>query len=124
MDDIVTHYKFALKLLKTKIFSKKYISKKLILTQCLQDSGKNVSAFYFQGMSIWIKLTSVVWRGDWFGGETGLAGRLVWRGDWFGGETGLAGRLVSQGNCFLVTLAKIFIIILVVKQITYNAKFK
>ena len=107
MDDIVTHYKFALKLLKTKIFSKKYISKKLILTQCLQDSGKNVSAFYFQGMSIWIKLTSVVWRGDWFGGETGLAGRLV-----------------SQGNCFLVTLAKIFIIILVVKQITYNAKFK
>ena len=66
----------------------------------------------------------LVWREDWFGGKTGLAGKLVWRGDWFGGETGLAGRLVSQGNCFLVTLAKIFIIILVVKQITYNAKFK
>ena len=44
------------------------------------------------------------------------------QGNWFGRETGLAGKLVWQGNLFLVTLAKIFIIILVVKQITYNAK--
>ena len=41
--------------------------------------------------------------------------------NWFRRETGFAGKLVSQ-NLFLVTLAKIFIIILVVKQITYNAK--
>ena len=37
-------------------------------------------------------------------------------------ETGFAGKLAWQGNWFLVTLAKIFIIIIVVKQITYNAK--
>ena len=41
--------------------------------------------------------------------------------NWFW-ETGFAGELVSQGNWLLVTLAKIFILILVVKQITYNAK--
>ena len=70
--------------------------------------------------------------------ETGFAG-----GNWFRrrklvsqGETGFAGgncfhrgKLLSQGetgyaggNLFLITLAKIFIIILVVKKITYNAK--
>ena len=37
-------------------------------------------------------------------------------------DIAFAGKLVSQGNLFLVTLAEIFIIILVVKQITYNAK--
>ena len=37
-------------------------------------------------------------------------------------EAGFAGKLVSQGSWFLVTLAKIFVIILMVKQITYNAK--
>ena len=46
----------------------------------------------------------------------GLAGKLVSQRNWFGGETGLTGKLV------LATLAKIFITILVVKQITYNAK--
>ena len=64
----------------------------------------------------------LVWRGGWFGGEAGLAGKLVWRGSWFGGEAGLAGKLVWRGNLFLVTLAKIFVIILVVKQITYIGK--
>ena len=54
--------------------------------------------------------------------EAGLAGKLVWRGSWFGGEAGLAGKLVWRGNLFLVTLAKIFVIILVVKQITYIGK--
>ena len=28
-----------------------------------------------------------IWQGNWFGGETGLAGKLVWQGNWFGGET-------------------------------------
>ena len=51
-----------------------------------------------------------------------MAGKLVWQGNWFGRETGLAGKLVWQGNFFLVTLANIFVIILVVKEITYNAK--
>ena len=32
-------------------------------------------------------------------------------------ESGFAEKLVSQGNLFLVTLAKIFIVVLVVKQI-------
>ena len=41
--------------------------------------------------------------------------------NWFW-ENGFAGELVSQGKWLLVTLAKIFILILVVKQITYNAK--
>ena len=44
--------------------------------------------------------------------EIGFAGR-----DWFHGV-----RLVSWGDWFLVTYPKIFIIILVVKQITYNVK--
>ena len=35
---------------------------------------------------------------------------------------GFAGKLVSQENLFFVTFAKIFIIILVAKQITFNAK--
>ena len=55
-----------------------------------------------------------------FCGETSFAGgKLVSRGgNWFrGGDPGFAG-----GNWFLVTLAKIFVIILMVKQITYNAK--
>ena len=64
----------------------------------------------------------LVWRGSWFGGEAGLAGKLVWRRSWFGGEAGFGGKLVSWGSWFLVTLAKIFVIILMVKQITYNAK--
>ena len=38
-------------------------------------------------------------------------------------ETGSVGKLVPQGNLFLVNLAKIFIIVLEVKQGTYNAKF-
>ena len=70
-----------------------------------QNSCKNVSVFYFQSMSIWNKLTSVS------------------QGSWFRRAAGFAGQLVSQGSWFLDTLAKIFIIILVVKQITYNAKF-
>ena len=41
---------------------------------------------------------------------------------WFRMETGFGGKLVSQENWFLVTLAKTFVIKLVVKQITYNAK--
>ena len=61
-------------------------------------------------------------QGNWFRRETGLAGKPVWQGNRFGRETGLAEKPVWQGNCFLVTLAKIFIIILVVKQNTYNAK--
>ena len=36
---------------------------------------------------------------------------------------GFARKLVSQGKLLLVTLAKVFIIVLVVKQITNNAKF-
>ena len=63
---------------------------------------------------------------DWFcwgrlvlWGEIGFAG-----GDWFhGGRDWFHGvRLVSWGDWFLVTYPKIFIIILVVKQITYNVK--
>ena len=68
--------------------------------------------------------------GNWFRrgklvseGETGFGGGS-WLGNWFRkgklvlqGETSFAG-----GNWFLITLAKIFIIILVVKQITYNVK--
>ena len=43
----------------------------------------------------------------------------VSRGGWgVGAVTGFVGGLVLRGNLFLVTLAKIFIIILVVKQIT------
>ena len=70
----------------------------------------------------------LVWQGNWFGGETGLAGKLAWQRNWFGRETGLAGKLVetgfagklvSQGNLFFVTLGKTFINILVVKQMTY-----
>ena len=67
------------------------------------------------------------------GGDTGWVGVLVGRGHWLGGDTGwvgtlvgrdmgLAGTLVSQGNFFLVTFAKIFVILLVAKQITYNVK--
>ena len=37
-------------------------------------------------------------------------------------ESGLTGKVVWRGNLFLVTLAKIFVIVLMVKQITYNAK--
>ena len=54
--------------------------------------------------------------------ETGFAGKLVSQGQWLRKETGLAEKLASQGNWFLVTVAKIFITILVVKEITYNAK--
>ena len=64
----------------------------------------------------------MVSRGNWSRRETGLAGELVSRGNWSRGEIGLAGKLVSQVNLFFVTLGKIFINILVVKQITYNAK--
>ena len=92
----------------------------------------------------------LVWPGHWLGGNTGWAGALVGRGHWLGGgagwagalvgwghwldgdtgwagalvgrDTGLAGTLVSQGNFFLVTFAKIFVILLVAKQITYNVK--
>ena len=42
----------------------------------------------------------LVRRGNWFGGETGSAGKLVRRGNWFGGETGSAGKLVRRGNWF------------------------
>ena len=45
-----------------------------------------------------------------FAGETGFAGRLVLQKNWFCRETGF------------LTLGKLFIIMLVVKQITYNAK--
>ena len=51
---------------------------------------------------------------DWFGGVRDWFRRVR---DWFRGV-----RLVSWGDWFLVTYPKIFIIILVVKQITYNAK--
>ena len=37
-------------------------------------------------------------------------------------ETNFAWKLVSQGISFIVAFAKIFVTILVVKQITYNAK--
>ena len=46
----------------------------------------------------------------------------VSQGEWFGGDSGLTGKVVWRGNLFLVTLAKIFVIVLMVKQITYNAK--
>ena len=87
-----------------------------------QNSCKNVTVFYFQSMSIWNRLTSVS-QGSWFRRAAGFAGQLVSRGSWFYRGAGFAGKLVSQGSWFLDTLAKIFIIILVVKQITYNAKF-
>ena len=78
----------------------------------------------------------MVSRGNWCRRETGVAGKLMSRGNWCRRETGVAGKLisqenwfpgfavtlVSQGHLFLVTLAKIFVIILVEKQITYNAK--
>ena len=82
------------------------------------------------------KLGKLVSPGNWGNwshretGEAGLTGELGklvsqenW-GNWFRSETGVTGfagelgKLVSQGNLFLVTLAKIFVIILVVKQIT------
>ena len=44
------------------------------------------------------------------------------QGNWFCGEIGFVGKLVPHGNLFLVNLAKIFIMVLVVKQGTYNAK--
>ena len=47
---------------------------------------------------------------------------MVLQGTWFYRETGFTGKLVLQGNLCLVNLAKIFFIILVVKQVTYNAK--
>ena len=61
-------------------------------------------------------------QGNWFRRATGFAGERVSQGNGFRRGTGFAGELVSQGNLFLVTLAKIFVIILMVKQITYNAK--
>ena len=54
--------------------------------------------------------------------ETGSAGKLVSQGNWCRRETGVAGKLVAQGNWFFVTLANIFVIILMMKQITYNGK--
>ena len=85
-----------------------------------------------QGTGFAGKLVS---QGIWFRRETGSTGKLVTQGNWLRRkagfarklvrlrtETGFAGKLVSQGNWFLVTLAKIFITILVVKGITYNAK--
>ena len=59
---------------------------------------------------------------NWLRWKTGCAGKLVVLANRLRRETGCAGKLVAQGNLFLVTLAKIFVIILVVKQITYNAK--
>ena len=71
----------------------------------------------------------LVWPGGWFGRGAGLAGKVFFfflcghvappaaEMPW-----GLAGKLVWPGNLFFVTLGKTFINILVVKQITYNAK--
>ena len=64
----------------------------------------------------------LAFRGDWLRRETGFAGGLASRGHWIRGETDFAGRLALRGDWFLVTLAKIFTVILVVKQINYNAK--
>ena len=47
---------------------------------------------------------------------------LVWHGNWLGRETGLVGKVVWQENLIFVTLAKITIVTVVVKQITYNVK--
>ena len=51
-----------------------------------------------------------------------MARKAVWWGSRFGGEIGFAGKPVSRGNSFFVTLAKIFVIILVAKQLIYNEK--
>ena len=47
---------------------------------------------------------------------------MVSQGKWFSRGNGFGGEVVSQGNLFLVTLANIFVIIIVEKQITYNAR--
>ena len=39
--------------------------------------------------------------------------KLVWQRNRFGKETGLTGKMVAQRNSFLVTVAKMAIIILV-----------
>ena len=61
-------------------------------------------------------------KGNWLRRETGFEGKLASQGNWLHRETGFAGKMALQENLFFVTLAKMFIIILVVKQITYNAK--
>ena len=75
-----------------------------------------MGVFDFRGMPVWGGLASVSWGGlvspgGWFRRWAGFVGKLV-----------LLAKLISRGNWFLVTFAKIFIIILVVKQITYNGK--
>ena len=53
-----------------------------------------------------------------YASNLGFAGKLVPHGNWCHKETGLAGKLVSCYPC------KIFIITLVMKPITFNAKVR
>ena len=64
----------------------------------------------------------MVSQGKWFRRGSGFAGEMVSQGKWYRRGNGLAGEVVSQGKWFLVTLANIFVIIIVEKQITYNEK--
>ena len=54
--------------------------------------------------------------------ETDFADKLVSQGNLSCRETGFPRKLISQGNLFLVFHTKIIIYMLVMKQITYNAK--
>ena len=58
---------------------------------------------------------NLVWHKNWFGRETGLAGKLISQGSTFGRDFGLAEKVVSQGNLFLVKETKIINAIFVVK---------
>ena len=81
-----------------------------------ENSSKDVSVTYFQNMLIWNKLL-LHWKL-----KELLHPIVISQRNWFRRKTGFAEKLVSQWNWFLVALAKIFVIILAVKQITYNAK--
>ena len=57
-----------------------------------------------------------------FGRETGLARKLASQRKWFGRETGFTRKLALRGNLFIANRPNIAIAILLVKQITYDAK--
>ena len=63
-----------------------------------------------------------VWNRNGFGRETGLARKLASQENWLGRETALTRKLALHGNLFLANRANIVIAILLVKQITYDAK--
>lgn len=65
----------------------------------------------------------LVSQGSVFGREVCSTGKLASQGNSVCRKTRFVGKLVSQGNSFLVNTTQTFLFILVVKDITCNAKF-